>query len=650
MYNSFVQTSKANELKQAGNQLFSQGAYQQAIQKYDQALKVNPRFPEAYLNKGLCCLKIHEEQEALSAFRKALSLKPNYTKALFNCAQILINQKQYSTAMPYISKALFHNVDLATQVQLEQMLETCRGEIGAQVHFGCLDLKYTEKKEIKILEYGPGLTSGFGGYDSISPDESLTEQLHRQLKTLGLPFYLAHKPGFNPLVSGHFHNKKALKTSCDKEMVTFGSCLNQYKGLYGSAKAPALPSQILLMNGQGISDLLLDDKIHFSRIMSNVMPSARPLSFIIPKSTSDDALESIKIQLAQAGYEQCVIKLSNANGGEGVLICPVADLTETFRDYFPFSSSLSRDMRSLFESVWDPQKMRQRALFTSDPSVEVMIESYESSKPLIKNDSVYDATMRVAFLATRSEDKISLHYLGAYWKLPPRPISAPLTREACISSYHIKNTEELRARSAPVDEVDQASVYAQLNVLLPSLLEHVWRLPVSTILSEEMSSQERLFQLSRIACHYAHQGQFSLAHFYIDQAIKKMPNHYLGYHVQGQIYQLEEKFELAIDRFEKAIARKGGDAAYYRLGESYYLKGDKTQASKYFHEAVERGTLPDKIRYFLFHVENPSALSSYQWEPSDKTYHKSRAFAQFLTRVGPTEEDEPSAPNYSTCS
>lgn len=54
-----------------------QGNYDEAIEKYDQVIKLNPQFVDAYQNKGLALIELNRAKEAILAFDQALKLKGN---------------------------------------------------------------------------------------------------------------------------------------------------------------------------------------------------------------------------------------------------------------------------------------------------------------------------------------------------------------------------------------------------------------------------------------------------------------------------------------------------------------------------------------------------------------------------------------------
>jgi type IV pilus assembly protein PilF len=66
------------------------GRAQEALQEFDQALKMNERFPEASLGRGLVMeFAFGRMDEAEKAYRRALLLRPDYPEAHNNLGQLL---------------------------------------------------------------------------------------------------------------------------------------------------------------------------------------------------------------------------------------------------------------------------------------------------------------------------------------------------------------------------------------------------------------------------------------------------------------------------------------------------------------------------------------------------------------------------------
>ncbi len=80
-----VQTSQMNPQAKI---LFDQGqsyskkkSWNLAVVAYQQAIKLEPKFPEAWNNMGYCYRRLKQYDKALDAYRQALTLKPDFAYA-----------------------------------------------------------------------------------------------------------------------------------------------------------------------------------------------------------------------------------------------------------------------------------------------------------------------------------------------------------------------------------------------------------------------------------------------------------------------------------------------------------------------------------------------------------------------------------------
>jgi len=81
--NESVPTSAQDWFKK-GNKLDDLGKYQEAIEAFDEAIRINPDYAQAYNNKGAALNKLCKFQEAVTAFDQAIRINPDYTNARNN--------------------------------------------------------------------------------------------------------------------------------------------------------------------------------------------------------------------------------------------------------------------------------------------------------------------------------------------------------------------------------------------------------------------------------------------------------------------------------------------------------------------------------------------------------------------------------------
>jgi tetratricopeptide (TPR) repeat protein len=70
---------KADDFYLQGNQKYQKGNYQGAIEDYNKAIAINPKYTQAYHLRGLAYFFSGNNQKAISDFSQVLTLKPQYT-------------------------------------------------------------------------------------------------------------------------------------------------------------------------------------------------------------------------------------------------------------------------------------------------------------------------------------------------------------------------------------------------------------------------------------------------------------------------------------------------------------------------------------------------------------------------------------------
>lgn len=97
-----------------GLALDNKGKYEEAMEKYDEAIKLNSSYPELYNNRGLAKKNLRQYQEAIIDYDKAIELKPDYIEAYDNRGNAKNNLGQYQEAIVDYNKAIELNPNNAT--------------------------------------------------------------------------------------------------------------------------------------------------------------------------------------------------------------------------------------------------------------------------------------------------------------------------------------------------------------------------------------------------------------------------------------------------------------------------------------------------------------------------------------------------------
>src|SRR5829696_5637921 len=86
--------------------LFVDGRLEEAVEAYDKALSIRPDYPEAWYYKGVTLYFLDRDEEAVEAYDKALEIKPDYPEAWFNKGSALMNLERYEDALEAYEKTL----------------------------------------------------------------------------------------------------------------------------------------------------------------------------------------------------------------------------------------------------------------------------------------------------------------------------------------------------------------------------------------------------------------------------------------------------------------------------------------------------------------------------------------------------------------
>ncbi|KAI8903779.1 serine/threonine-protein phosphatase 5-like protein [Gorgonomyces haynaldii] len=148
---------KAEEIKKDANKLFAEHHYQQAIDRYTDAIGYNPNVPQYYANRAFACIKIELYGQALQDADEAIKLDPTYTKGYYRRAMAQMALNHLADAI----KDFRQVVKLDQKVFLKYLLE-CEKEKKARDFADAIAFDEVKESVLKRL----------GDIDSIVVEDS----------------------------------------------------------------------------------------------------------------------------------------------------------------------------------------------------------------------------------------------------------------------------------------------------------------------------------------------------------------------------------------------------------------------------------------------------------------------------------------------
>lgn len=98
-------SQKPSILNDKGNVFFNRGEYDAAINCYDYAANLDPKFYVAIANKALSLHRQEKFSDAIKFYKDALSIEPNYFDAVLNLGICYLNIDRFKEARIYLDRA-----------------------------------------------------------------------------------------------------------------------------------------------------------------------------------------------------------------------------------------------------------------------------------------------------------------------------------------------------------------------------------------------------------------------------------------------------------------------------------------------------------------------------------------------------------------
>ncbi len=89
-----------------GNVLQLQNAYQDAVENYRKAIKINPDYAESHSNLGNALRHLGNNEEAIAHYNKAINIKPDFAMAHYNLGNVLVQLGQKEDAIKAFETAI----------------------------------------------------------------------------------------------------------------------------------------------------------------------------------------------------------------------------------------------------------------------------------------------------------------------------------------------------------------------------------------------------------------------------------------------------------------------------------------------------------------------------------------------------------------
>lgn len=105
-YTDNINKLSATDWKEKGYAFFNEKKYDKALEAYNKAIELNPKYAVAYSNRGIVYDELGKYQEAITDLDKAIELNPNLAQAFNNRGVAYNGLGKYQQAIADLDKAI----------------------------------------------------------------------------------------------------------------------------------------------------------------------------------------------------------------------------------------------------------------------------------------------------------------------------------------------------------------------------------------------------------------------------------------------------------------------------------------------------------------------------------------------------------------
>ena len=120
---------KVSAYNKLGNAYAEARQYQQAVESYDEAIRLDPEYPLAYNNRGGVYAQLGQYESAIADYGEAIRINPRYANAYFNRAQAYAQSDLFIEARQDMERAVDLGADGAFLEEAINQLENNAGGV-----------------------------------------------------------------------------------------------------------------------------------------------------------------------------------------------------------------------------------------------------------------------------------------------------------------------------------------------------------------------------------------------------------------------------------------------------------------------------------------------------------------------------------------